>query len=46
MNRQKKGSKRNPRACGAAGKNHRSGATTIVEVTHMSNIEKLFYLFV
>jgi hypothetical protein len=46
MNRHKQGSKRNPRACGTMGRNHRSGATAIIEVTHMSNIEKLFYLLV
>jgi hypothetical protein len=34
MNRHKEGSKRNPRACGAAGRNRRSGATNIIEVTH------------
>jgi hypothetical protein len=46
MNRHKQGSERNPRACGAAGRNHRSGATAIIEVTHMNNIEKVFYLLV
>jgi hypothetical protein len=46
MNRHKEGPKRNPRACGAAGRNHRSGATDIIEVMHMSNIKKLFNLLV
>jgi ribonuclease PH len=36
MNRHKEGPKRNPRACGAAGRNRRSGATDIIEVTHTS----------
>jgi hypothetical protein len=34
MNRHKEGPNRNPRACGAAGRNRRSGATNIIEVTH------------
>jgi hypothetical protein len=34
MNRHKKGPKRNRRACGTAGRNHRSGATDIIEVRH------------
>jgi hypothetical protein len=46
MNRHKEGPKRNPRACGAAGRNRRSGAIDIIDVTHTSNIEKLFYLLV
>jgi hypothetical protein len=46
MNRHKEGPKRNPRAHGAVGRNHRSGATNIIEVTHTSNIEKLFNLLV
>jgi hypothetical protein len=46
MNIHKQGPKRNPRARGAAGRNHRSGATAIIEVTHTSNIEKIFYLLV
>jgi hypothetical protein len=46
MNRHKEGPKRNPRLCGAAVRNRRSGATDIIEVTHMSNIEKLFNLLV
>jgi hypothetical protein len=46
MNRHKEGSKRNPRARGTTGRNHRSGATNIIEVTHMSNIKKLFILLV
>jgi hypothetical protein len=40
MNRHKQGPKRNPRARGAAGRNRRSGATAIIEVTYMNNIEK------
>jgi ribonuclease PH len=46
MNRHKQGSKRNPRVRGAEGRNRRSGATTIIEVTHTNNIEKVFYLLV
>jgi hypothetical protein len=46
MNRHKQGPKRNPRACGAMDKNRRSEATTIIEVTHMNNIKKVFYLLV
>jgi hypothetical protein len=42
MNRHKQGSKRKLRARGTTSRNRRSGATTIVEVTHMSNIEKYF----
>jgi hypothetical protein len=42
MNRHKQGPKRNPRARAAAGRSHRSGPTVIVEVTHTSNIEKIF----
>jgi hypothetical protein len=38
--------KRNPRPCGAVGRNHRSGATDIIEVANTSNIEKLFNLLV
>jgi hypothetical protein len=34
INRYKEGPKRNRRACGAVGRNHRSGATHIIEVTH------------
>jgi hypothetical protein len=34
MNRHKQGSKRNRIACGAMGRNHRSGATDIIEVRH------------
>jgi hypothetical protein len=44
MNKRKEGPKRNPRVHGTAGRNHRLGTTDIIEVTHMSNIEKLFYL--
>jgi hypothetical protein len=44
MNRHKEGPKRNPRVCGAAGRNRRSGATDIIEVMHTSNIKKLFNL--
>jgi hypothetical protein len=46
MNRHKERPKRNPRPCGAAGRNHRSGATDIIEVTDASNIEKIFNLLV
>jgi hypothetical protein len=46
MNRHKQGAKRNPRTCGAAGRNRRSGATAIIEVTHTNNIKKIFYLLV
>jgi hypothetical protein len=46
MNRHKEGPKRNPRPRGTAVRNCRSGATDIIEVTHMSNIEKLFNLLV
>jgi hypothetical protein len=38
MNRHKQGSKRNTRARGATCRNCRSGATTIIEVTHTNNI--------
>jgi hypothetical protein len=40
MNRHKQGLKRNLRAHGTVGRNRRSGATAIIEVTHMSNIKK------
>jgi hypothetical protein len=43
MNRHKQGLKRNPRACAATGRSHRSGPAIIVEVTHTSNIEKIFF---
>jgi hypothetical protein len=46
MNRHKEGSKGNPRPCGTTVRNHRLGATDIIEVTHTSNIEKLFNLLV
>jgi hypothetical protein len=46
MNRHKQRPKRNPRACGATGRNCRSGTTVIIEVIHMNNIEKVFYLLV
>jgi hypothetical protein len=46
MNRHKEGPKRNPSVPGATGRNRRSGATDIIEVTHASNIEKLFHLLV
>jgi hypothetical protein len=46
MNRYKEGPKRNPMPRGAAGRNRRSGATDIIEVTHTSNIEKIFNLLV
>jgi hypothetical protein len=42
MNRHKEGPKRNPRACGTAGRNHRSGATNIIEVTQTSNMKIYF----
>jgi hypothetical protein len=45
MSRHKEGPKRNPRARGM-GRNCRSGATDIIEVTHTSNIKKLYYLLV
>jgi hypothetical protein len=43
MNRHKQGSKRNPRARVTAGRSHRLGPTVIIEVTHMSNIEKMIF---
>jgi hypothetical protein len=46
MNRHTEGPKRNSRLCGAVVRNHRSGATDIIEVEHTSNIEKLFNLLV
>jgi ribonuclease PH len=46
VDRHKQGSKRNPRVCGTTGRNRRLGATTIIEVTHMNNNEKVFYLLV
>jgi hypothetical protein len=46
MNRHKEGPKRNPRTHGAAGRNRRLGATDIIEITHTSNIEKIFILLV
>jgi hypothetical protein len=46
MNRYKKRLKRNPRPRGATGRNRRSGATDIIEVTNTSNIEKLLNLLV
>ena len=36
MNRHKEGPKKNPRVCGTASRNRRSGATDIIEVTHTS----------
>jgi hypothetical protein len=44
MNRHKQGPKRNPRARAATGRSRRSGPAVIVEVTHTSNIEKLFFM--
>jgi hypothetical protein len=44
MNRHKKGPKRNPRTPSAAGRNHRSGATAIIEVTHTSNIKIILFV--
>jgi hypothetical protein len=46
MSRHKEGPKRNPRARGTAGMNHRSGASNSIEVTHTSNIKNLFYFSV
>jgi adenylosuccinate synthase len=46
MNRHKEWSNKNPRERGATGRNRRSGVTDIIEVTHTSNIEKLFNLLV
>jgi ribonuclease PH len=46
MNRHKEGPKRYPRARGTAGRNRRLEETDIIEVTHTSNIEKLFNLLV
>jgi hypothetical protein len=40
MNRHKEGPKMNPRPRGAMGRNHRSGATDIIEVIDTSNIKK------
>jgi hypothetical protein len=40
MNRHKEELKRNPRPHGTAGRNRKSGATDIIEVTHTSNIKK------
>jgi hypothetical protein len=42
MNRHKEGPKRNSRACGATGRNSRSGATDIIKVTHMSIMKNYF----
>jgi hypothetical protein len=44
MNRHKEGPKRNPRARGAMGRNHRSGATDIIEVTHKSNMKNILFV--
>jgi hypothetical protein len=46
INRHKEGPKRNPMLRGAAVRNCRLGATDIIEVTHTSNIEKIFNLLV
>jgi hypothetical protein len=46
INRHNEGPKRNPRERGTMGRNLRSGATDIIEVTQTSNIEKLFNLLV
>jgi hypothetical protein len=46
MNRHKQGPKRNPRMCGVVDRNRRSGVTATIEVTHMNNIKKVFYLSV
>jgi hypothetical protein len=42
MNRHKEGPKRNPTARGIVGRNRRSGATDIIEVTHTSNMKNYF----
>jgi hypothetical protein len=42
MNRHKEEPKRNPRAHGVTGRNHRSGATDIIDVTHTSNMKNYF----
>jgi hypothetical protein len=42
MNRHKEGPKMNPRAHGAVGRNRRSGATDIIEITHTSNMKNYF----
>jgi hypothetical protein len=45
MNRHKQGPKRNPRVRATVGRSHRRTPAVIVEVTHMSNIEKFtFYV--
>jgi hypothetical protein len=46
INRHKEGPKRNPRVRDTAGRNHRSGPTNIIELTHTSNIEKIFNLLI
>jgi hypothetical protein len=46
MNKHKQGPKQNPRALATAGRSRRSGPTVIVEVTHTSNIEKIFFMLV
>jgi hypothetical protein len=46
MNRHKECPKKNPRPRGAAIRNRGWGATDIIEVTHTSNIEKIFNLLV
>jgi hypothetical protein len=43
MNRHKQGPKRNPRVCATVGRSRQSGPAIIVEVTHMSNIEKIIF---
>jgi hypothetical protein len=43
MHRHKQGLKRNPRVRATAGRSRRSGLAVIVEVTHMSNIEKIIF---
>jgi hypothetical protein len=42
MNRHKEGTKRNPRARGAVGRNHRSGTTDIIHIMHTSIMKNYF----
>jgi hypothetical protein len=44
MNRHKQGPKRNPRVRSVVSRNRRSGATTIIEVMHMSNIKIILFV--
>jgi hypothetical protein len=43
MDRHKEGPKRNRRACGATGRNRRSGTTKIIELTHTNSIEIIYF---